>query len=171
MWIYLVSSIISMLVTNAFLSVLIPKFKQREEVGNTSATINKVVVPDKRLKVVFVCLSFFCVLISLILLLVPKICEMMNFDWLLVNIVWNFVLLIDLFMLLFFYQIVEIEYTEYYFLITNIFRKSKKINYSDIIKVCSNIKIFTKTGKYFIPASLFYGVNSFKNVILEKIRA
>lgn len=61
-----------------------------------------------------------------------------------------------------------IEYNDDFILITNIFRKTYKIRYSDIIKVTTNIKIFTKKKNFFIPCSVFYGVSALKVKIIEK---
>lgn len=169
MWIYLVSLTISLTLTSSILSVLIPKFKQREERENTFAAANKIVFPDKRLKVLFMSLSFFCLLIGLILLFVPQVCELMEFDWLIANIVWDTILLIDLVVILFCYQTLYVNYNDDFILITNIFHKTKKIRYEQINGVASNIKIFTKNRKYFILGSLFYGTQALKSKILEKL--
>lgn len=170
MWIYLVSLTISSVLTSAILSVLIPKFKKREERENAFAATNKIVFPDKRLKGLFICLSSFCVLIGLIILFVPQICELMEFSWLLTNIIWDGILLIDLVVILFGYQTLYVAYNDDFILITNIFHKTNKVAYDDIERVSSNVKIFTRNGKYFIPCSLFYGTQALKSKILEKIK-
>ena len=41
-------------------------------------------------------------------------------------------------------------YNDDFILITNIFHKTHKVAYDDIERVSSNVKIFTKNGKYFI---------------------
>lgn len=170
MWIYLVSLTIGSVFTSAILSVLIPKFKKREERGNAFAATNKIVFPDKRLKGIFIGLSFLCVLIGLILLFIPQICELMDFNYLLTNIIWDGILLIDLVIILFGYQTLCVAYNDDFILITNIFHKTHKVVYDDIERISSNVKIFTKNGKYFIPCSLFYGTQALKSKILEKIK-
>ena len=65
---------------------------------------------------------------------------------------------------------VEGTYDDDFILITNIFHKTHKVVYDDIERVSSNVKIFTKNGKYFIPCSLFYGTQALKSKILEKIK-
>ena len=54
MWIYFVSLIICFILTNAILSVVIPKLKKREEIENAVAETTKTFYPDKHLKIVFV---------------------------------------------------------------------------------------------------------------------
>lgn len=169
MWIYLVSLTISLTLTRAILSVLTPKFKQREKSGNALAATNKIVFPDKAIKGFFVFSTVFCLTIGLILLFVPQLCELMGFDWLLTNFIWSIILLIDLIIVLVFFQVSHIQYNEDFMLITNIFRRTKKVFYSDIIKVKSNLKIFTRKKNYFIPCSSFYGGKDFKYFILEKL--
>ena len=170
MWIYLVSLTISSVLTSAILSVLIPKFKKREEKENAFAATNKIVFPDKRLKCLFIGLISFCLLIGLILLFVPQICELMEFNWLIAKIVWDPILLIDLGVILCGYQTLCVTYNDDFILITNIFHKTHKVAYDDIERVSSNVKIFTKNDKYFIPCSLFYGTQALKSKILEKIK-
>ena len=170
MWIYLVSLTISSVLTRVILSVLIPKFKKREEKENAFAAANKIVFPDKRLKLLFIGLSSFCVLIGLIILFFPQICDLMGFKWLLTNSIWDSILLIDLVVILFGYQTLCVTYNDDFILITNIFHKTHKVAYDDIERVSSNVKIFTKNDKYFIPCSLFYGTQALKSKILEKIK-
>ncbi len=171
MWIYFVSLTIGVLLTNAILSVLIPKLKNREKRGNEIAATDKVVVPDKRLKIIFICLSSFCLLVGLILLFAPQVCVVMGFNWLVANIVWNVTLLVDLAIILFGYQTLCVRYNDDYILITNIFRKTHAIDYSDIVEVTSNIRIITEKKRFFIPCSLFYGVGALKDKITEKLKA
>ena len=170
MWIYLLSLTISLVLTRAILSVLIPKLKKREERENAFAAANKMVFPDKRLKLLFIGLSSFCVLIGLIILFCPQICDLMGFNWLFTNIIWNSILLIDLVVILFCYQTLYVTYNDDFILITNILHKTTKVTYDDIERVSSNVKIFTRNGKYFIPCSLFYGTQALKSKILEKIK-
>ena len=171
MWIYLVSLTISSVLTIAILSVLIPKFKKKEERENVFAATNKIVFPDKRLKGVLIGLSSFCLLLGLIILFVPQICELMGFNWVLTNIVWDCILLIDLIVIFFGYQTLNVSYNDNFMLITNIWHKTNKVYYEDIERVSSNVKIFTKNGKYFIPCSLFYGTQALKSKILEKLKS
>lgn len=169
MWIYLVSLTISSVLTSAILFVLIPQFKKREERENVLASVNKIVFPDKRLKAVFISLSVFCLSIGLIILFVPQICELMGFNWLFTNIVWDSIFLIDLVVILFGYQTLSVSYNDDFMFITNIFHRTKKVTYEEIERVSSNVKIFTKHNKYFIPCSLFYGTQALKSKILEKL--
>lgn len=169
MWIYFVSLAIFFILTNAILSVVIPKLKKREEIENVVAETTKTVYPDKRLKIVFVCLSLFCLLIGLILLFVPHVCELMNFDWLTTNIIWDVILLIALAIILFCYQILYVRYDDDFVFITNLFRKTYKINYSEIISISSNLLIVTQKKRFFISNSLFYGVSALKDKIIEKL--
>ena len=169
MWIYFVSLTICFILTNAILSVVIPKLKKREEIENAVAETTKTVYPDKHLKVVFVCLSFFCLLIGLILLFVPQVCELMDFDWLTTNIIWDIILLMDLAIILFSYQILYVSYNDDFVFITNLFRKTYKINYSEIISISSNVLIITQKKRFFLSGSLFYGVSALKDKITEKL--
>ena len=170
MWLYIIPLIISSIVVSEVLSILIPEFKKREEEGNAIASKNCKIFPDKRLNIAFIGLSVFCLIIGMILLFVPQLCELMEFDWLITNIVWWSATLFDVFILFYFYQILLVEYNDEFILITNIFRKTHKIRYSDIIKVTTNIKIFTKEKKFFIPCSAFYGVSALKAKIIEKAK-
>lgn len=170
MWIYLVSLTISSVLTNAILSVLIPKFKKKEERENAFAAANKIVFPDKRLKLLFIGLSSFCVLIGLIILFFPQICDLMGFKWLLTNVIWDSILLIDLVVILFGYQTLYVTYNDDFILITNILHKTTKVIYEEIDRVSSNVKIFTNKGKYFISSSLFYGTQALKSKILEELK-
>lgn len=168
MWLYLIPLIISSIVVSEVLSILIPKFKKREDEGNAIASKNCKIFPDKRLKIAFIGLSVFCLIIGIILLFVPQLCKIIEFDWLIANIVWWSVTLLDSMAMFYFYQTLVVEYNDDFILITNIFRKTHKIRYNDIIKVTTNIKIFTKEKKFFIPCSLFYGVSALKVKIMEK---
>lgn len=169
MWIYFVSLTICFSLINAILSIVIPKLKKREEIENAVAEATKTVYPDKRLKVVFVCLSFFCLLIGLILLFVPQLCELMDFDWLTTNVIWDIILLMDLAIILFSYQTLHVSYNDDFVFITNLFRKTYKIKYSEIIRISSNILIVTQKKRFFISGSLFYGVGALKDKITEKL--
>ena len=169
MWIYLVPLTISLILTNAILSMLFPKFKQKEEIENAFATENKRVYLDKGIKRFFAFFTFFCLVVGLILLFVPQLCETMEFNWLTTNIVCWSILLLDLIFLFSFLQVSHVEYNDDFMLITNIFRVTKKIKYSDIVRISSNIKIFTKKEKYFIPCWFFYGGEAFKRKITEKL--
>ncbi|MBQ9714485.1 MAG: hypothetical protein IJV83_04100 [Clostridia bacterium] len=168
MWIHLISLMISSIVVSEVLSIAIPKFKKREDEGNAIASKSCKIFPDKRLKIVFIGLSVFCLIIGMILLFVPQLCELMEFDWLIVNIIWWSVTLLDSIAVFYFYQTLLVEYNDDFILITNIFRKTHKIGYSDIIKVTTNIKICTKEKKFFIPCSLFYGVSALKVKIMTQ---
>ena len=109
-----------------------------------------------------------CRIIFIILLFVPQLCEIMEFDWLITNIVWWLATLFNSIVVFYFYQTLFVEYNDDFILITNIFRKTYKIRYNDIIKVTTNIKIFTKEKNFFIPCSVFYGVSALKVKIMEK---
>ena len=170
MWIYVISLAISSIITSEVLSILIPKFKKREDEGNAIASKNCKIFPDKRLKITFIGLSVFCLIIGIILLFVPQLCELMEFDWLITNIVWWSATLFDVFILFYFYQILLVEYNDDFILITNIFRKTYKIRYNEIVSISTNIKIFTKEKKFFIPCSAFYGVSALKAKIIEKAK-
>lgn len=169
MWIYFGSLIICFILTNTILSAVIPKLKRREEIGNAVAETTKTVYPDKRLKVVFISLSIFCIIIGLILLFVPQLCELIDFDWLTTNIIWNIILLIDLAVILFSYQVLYVSYNDDFVFITNLFRKTYKINYSEIVSISSNILIVTQKKRFFISGSLFYGLGALKDKITEKL--
>lgn len=162
MWLYLIPLIISSIVVSEVLSILIPKFKKREEENNSIAFASCKVFPDKRLKMALVGISIFCLIIGIILLFVPQLCEIMEFDWLITNMVWWLATLFNSIVVFYFYQTLFVEYNDDFILITNIFRKTYKIRYSDIIKVTTNIKIFTKGKNFFIPCSAFYGVSALK---------
>lgn len=168
MWLYIIPLIISSIVVSEALSILIPKFKKREEENNSIASANCKVFLDKRLKMAFVGISIFCLIIGIILLFVPQLCELMEFDWVITNIVWWLATLFDVFILFYFYQILLVEYNDDFILITNIFRKTYKIRYNEIVSISTNIKIFTKEKKFFIPCSAFYGVSALKVKIIEK---
>ena len=170
MWLYLIPLIISSILTNEVLSILIPKFKKREEENNTIASVNYRVFPDTRIKMTFIVLSVFCLIIGIILLFAPQLCALMEFDWLITNIVWWSVVLLDTIVLFYFYQTLFVEYSDDLILITTIFRKTYKIRYKDIIEVATNIKIFTKDKNFFIPCSLFYGVSALKVKIIENTK-
>lgn len=169
MWIYLISLTISSVLTSAILSVLIPKFKKREERENTFASVNRMVFPDKRTKGYFIFLTIFCLTIGLILLFVPQLCEIMGFNWLATNIVWSIILVIDLIFTFVFFQVSHVEYNDNFILITNIFHRTKRVFYYEIIMTKANFKIFTKKKKYFIPCGSFYGGKDFKHFVLEKL--
>ena len=168
MWLYLIPSMISLFSLNVVLSILIPKFKKREEEKNAQATANSKVFPDIRLKIIFICLLVFCWAFGMILFFVPKLCELMEFDWLITNVVWWSVILLDTIVLTYCYQILMVEYNNDYIFITNIFRKTTKIRYSEIdrVTVSLNLKIFYKGKTLFIP-NMYYGVDALKNEIVE----
>ena len=126
MWLYLIPLMISLIVVSEVLSILIPKFKKKEDEGNAIASKNCKIFPDKRLKIAFIGISVFCLIIGMILLFVPQLCELMEFDWLITNIVWWSATLFDVFILFYFYQILLVEYNDDFILITNIFRKEKR---------------------------------------------
>ena len=96
MWIYLISLTIGLILTIAILPLLIPRFKQREKSGNELAAMNKIVFPDKFTKGYFVLSTLVCLLVGLILLFVPQLCEIMGFDWAITNTIWSIILLVDL---------------------------------------------------------------------------
>ena len=144
MWIYLVSSTIGLTLTSVILSLLIPKFKQREERENVFATENRTVFPDKRTKGFLIFSALFCLLVGLILLFVPQLCEVMGFNWLTTNIIWSIILVFDLIVMFVFLQVSHVEYNDNFILITNIFHKTRKVFYFEIIATKSNFKIFTK---------------------------
>ena len=169
MWIYIVSLTISTVVTGLILNILIPKFKKREVKENTFASINKTVYPDKLIKRWFIFSGFFCTVASLILLFVPQLCEIIGFNWLITNVIWSSILFFDWICALIVFQVSHIEYTEDFMLITNMFHKTQKVYYSEIIRVKANLIIFTKTRNYYIPCSFFYGGKDFKFFILEKL--
>ena len=67
MWLYIIPLIISSIVVSEVLSILIPKFKKREEENNSIASASCKVFLDKRLKMAFVGISIFCLIIGMIL--------------------------------------------------------------------------------------------------------
>lgn len=70
---------------------------------------------------------------------------------------------------LFGYQTLSVSYNDDFMLMTNMFHKTKKVTYEEIVRVSSSVKIFTEHNKYFIPCSLFYGTQALKSKILERL--
>lgn len=140
-----------------------------DEKGNARAKENKNVVPKRFFIMMWIIGFFIFVAGGIVLLSTRELIELSTTEWLTITLFIWLGGVVCLLMFVINYRVLIVKYNEEFILVTNLFYRTKKITYDEIIRITDRDRIVTKNKKYAISGAYFYGTKALKEIINQKI--